>query len=79
MQVTDVVVPPLGPFPTLSDLQLLELGCSRKKTLWERHQLVFFERPAIPQNKSMIEIPARTQIVCGQTHTKKMTEKPFHF
>ncbi len=49
MQVTDVVVPPLGPFPTLSDLQDLELGCSRKKTLWELRQLILLEFPARPQ------------------------------
>ncbi len=33
----------------MSDLQLLELGCSRKKTLWERHQLVIIEKPVRPQ------------------------------
>ncbi len=33
----------------MSDLQLLELGCSRKKTLWELRQLVVIEIPAIPQ------------------------------
>ncbi len=44
-----LLLPPLGPFPTLSDLQHLELCGGSKETLWELCQLVVIEIPARPK------------------------------